>query len=91
MYALVMMVRCSVTLFQISTVVTTDRALSQWLDLGNQSQACITIPETCGAQGGTISAWIKLRECTHGAGIVSSKTQPQTSFSIYCDTSVILV
>ena len=52
--------------FQINTVVRTDHTMQQWLDLGNQSQACITVPETCGTQGGTISVWIKPLDCQSG-------------------------
>ena len=56
--------------------------MSQWLDLGNQSQACITIPESCGMGGGTISAWVK-RDGNHAeGGVISSMTQVQTSFTI---------
>ena len=61
--------------FQINTVVKTDRDLGQWLDLGNQSQACITIPETCGSQGGTISAWIKPIESNQKGGIIIKDRQ----------------
>ena len=56
--------------------------MSQWLDLGNQSQACITIPESCGMGGGTVSAWVK-RDGNHAeGGVISSMTQVQTSFTI---------
>ena len=80
-------VRKRVLFFQNSKVVVTDRTESQWLDLGNQSQACITIPESCGTQGGTISAWIKLGECITVGGIISSFTQTQSGFSFYCKNS----
>ena len=70
--------------FQHNTVVKTDLGLQQWLDLGNQSQACITIPETCGAQGGTISAWVKPLDCGSGGGIISSFLGVMSSFSILC-------
>ena len=76
--------------FQMNTVVTTDRSLQQWLDLGNQSQACITIPESCGAQGGSISVWFKLGDSNTEGAIISSMTQPQTSFSFYFYTDRIL-
>ena len=63
-------------------MVKTDRTRSQWLDLGNQSRACITIPEPCGAHGGTVSAWVK-RDGNHAeGGVISSMTQVQTSFTI---------
>ena len=63
-------------------MVKTDRTMSQWLDLGNQSQACITIPESCGTQGGTVSAWVKRDGNLAEGRVISSMTQVQTSFTI---------
>ena len=82
-----LLIFCWCELFQINTVVKTNRDLQQWLNLGDQSQACITIPESCGNQGGTVSAWVKRGDCISQGGIISSLIQPQTSFSIYCDDS----
>ena len=62
--------------------------MQQWMELGNQSQACITIPESCGAQGGTISVWVKIVECPTGDGgsaaIITSFLPVQTGFTLQC-------
>ena len=72
------------TLFQTNTVVRTDHTLQQYLELGNQSQACITIPESCGTQGGTISVWVKPLGCPDGGGIISSQDTSQSAVIIAC-------
>ena len=59
--------------------------LEQWLDLRNQSQACMTVPETCGTQGGTLSLWFKVLDYQpHGAIIGNNFSEPKTSVSITC-------
>ena len=68
-------------------MVKTDRGMSQWLDLGNQSKACITIPESCGARGGTLSAWVKRGGNHAEGGVISSMTGVQTSFTIVSDNN----
>ena len=67
----------------MSTVEKTDRSLEQWLDLGDQSKACITIPESCGAQGETVSSWVKLAESNTDGAMISSMKQDGTSFSFF--------
>ena len=62
-------------------MVKTDLALQQWMDLGNLSQACITVPESCGTNGGTVAAWIRVLECEDDGGIVTSFTGTFSSFS----------
>ena len=32
----------------------------QWVDLGIHPEACITIPESCGAAGGSLTFWTKI-------------------------------
>ena len=65
-------------------------ALEQWLDLGNQSQACVTIPETCGTQGGTLSVWFKVIDYQpHSAIIGNIFDVPKTSVSITCSQSTL--
>ena len=58
--------------------------MQQYLELGDQSQACITIPESCGAQGGAISVWVKLIGCQNGGGIISSQDPSQSAVIIAC-------
>ena len=36
------------------------RSRQQWIDLGVHHGACMIDPETCGANGGAISMWMKL-------------------------------
>ena len=70
----------------MNTVVRTDRTMQQYLELGNQSQVCITIPDSCGTQGGTVSVWVKPLDCdADGGGIVTSQSQYQSSFIIACN------
>ena len=67
----------------------TDLALSQSLELGNLSQACITIPESCGTQGGTVGLWAKVIDCQYQGGIINSFNLERTSFSILCTSSTL--
>ena len=75
--------------FQTSRTVKTDMTLTQSLELGNLSIACITIPESCGTQGGTVGVWVKVIDCQHQGGIITSLHYPQTSFSILCTSSTL--
>ena len=50
--------------------LTLDHTKKQWVDLGIHTEACMTRPETCGAAGGAISVWVKIRDC-HGQGELS--------------------
>ena len=34
---------------------------------------CMTLPDTCGPDGGSLSAWIKIIDCPHNSGFFSSK------------------
>ena len=60
-----------------------------WVDLGNLTVACLTVPDTCGPDGATFSAWIKLdmNNCPHNAGIISSYSSYKTAFTIDCQGS----
>ena len=58
---------------QVNNAISTDYAQKQWVNLGNLSIACLTIPETCGSAGGALSAWIKIGDTDYpSGGIVSS-------------------
>ena len=56
---------------------------SQWVDLGIQTEACMTWPETCGAAGGAISVFVNVIECPGLTGIISSYAQ-NTSSQVMC-------
>ena len=65
-----------------------NRTQRQWVDLGFQTEACMTRPETCDAAGGTISLWVNAIECPEYAGIVSSYAG-NTSSMVICAHSEI--
>ena len=59
--------------------------MQHWMGLGSQSQACITVPETCGSQGGSMSVWFKVIDYQpHSAIIGNIFDVPKTSVSITC-------
>ena len=53
--------------------VSTSVSLSQWVDLGIQTEACMTQPKTCGAAGGAVSFWVRLLDCPGLAGIITTR------------------
>ena len=61
-----------------------DHTKKQWVDLGINTEACMTRPETCGAAGGAISVWINLIDCMLG-GIISSLVHGSSGSVIACD------
>ena len=61
----------------------------QWINLGDQSAACITVPDTCGPEGAAVSFWVKVIHCKDGDGIISAIQDGQAGFAVYCfDTQV---
>ena len=70
----------------------TNPALNQWLDLGVLSEACITVPDTCGPEGAAVSVWVKIHSCEDGDGILSSlksASSRTTGFMFYCDAGYV--
>ena len=59
-------------MFKVNKALKTDRARSQWIDLGDLSAACITRPDTCGQEGAAVSFWLNLIECKEGGGVIST-------------------
>ena len=45
--------------------VMTSRMENQHVDLGNLSEACITVPQTCRPEGAAVAMWLKVIECTY--------------------------
>ena len=74
---------------QKNKAVKTALASSQYLELGDLSVTCITVPESCGAQGATISVWIKVMDCQDYAGIVTTFNVAKTNFNIGCSPTVL--
>ena len=62
------------------------RALSHWVDLGNVSgYSCFSLPETCGPNGASLTAWIKIIDCPTGSGFITSKEAgAKTGFYTNC-------
>ena len=46
--------------YQVNNALTLDQTRKQWVDLGIHTEACMTRPETCGAEGGAISVWVNV-------------------------------
>ena len=71
--------------FKINSAVSTNISLNQWIDLGIHTEACMTRPETCGAAGGAFSVWLRLVDCPHGAGIITTIDDlNKTGFRLWC-------
>ena len=68
--------------------VSTNISRSQWVDLGIHPEACMTLPETCGASGGAVSFWMKLVDCHDFGGIISSLTLNETGLRVYCNNNM---
>ena len=71
------------TYYQVNKALTLDATKQQWIDLGINTDVCMTRPDTCGAAGGAISLWLNVNDCPFG-GIVSSDFHPSTTSAIYC-------
>ena len=67
----------------MNSAVATNRTKKQWIGLGVHTEACLTRPETCGAAGGAISLWLRLKDCPDWSGIISTQ-ETGTGFIIYC-------
>ena len=55
-----------------------DAKRKQWLDLGIQTEACLTQLDTCGSTGGALSMWIKLGSSSY-TGIITTKQNNEAS------------
>ena len=65
--------KCETNFIQVNNAISTDNTHKQWVNLGNLSIACLTVPETCGSTGGALSAWIKIGDVDYSqSGIISS-------------------
>ena len=51
----------------------TNSSLNQWVELLDLSDTCLIRPETCGAEGASLTAWIKVFEIDYNNVIISSK------------------
>ena len=55
---------------QLNQAVQTNNAMSQWVDLGVVTDACMTRPDTC-TNGATMTIYIKDDDC-NSPGVLSS-------------------
>ena len=55
--------------------VVTDHTQQRWVNLGDLSAACITIPDSCGPEGAAIAFWVKLIETPSSGGVVFLTSQ----------------
>ncbi len=72
--------------FQVNNSVMTNGGRA-WVDLGLVTDACITIPETCGPDGGALALWVYIYDChwsSSNEGLISSEKYLHTGFLIYC-------
>ena len=74
-------------LFQVGNAIKTDKGLYQYVDLGDLSAACITIPDTRGPEGGSMSLWFKVEPCDGNMGLISSQATFCTGFSLSCNSN----
>ena len=69
-------------MFQINSAVSLN--VGQWIDLGVHYEACMTDPQTCGAEGGAeggaISIWLRLHS-DHDGGFLTTRNKDGTSIS----------
>ena len=74
-----------VNYFQINYAVSTNRSQRQWVDLGIYPEACMTLPETCGAAGGAVSMWLKIIDCEQDGAMLSTRdAETRIGFHAIC-------
>ena len=76
----------SQTKFQINSAISTDRAQSEWVNLGVHLEICMTHPESCGAAGGAISVWFRIVACSLAGAVVTTVSNSTAGYHIYCDS-----
>ena len=74
---------------QVNNAIVTNSSQKQWVDLGSMSDACITLPDTCGPEGAAVAVWVKIYECANSNGFLSSLKSGKTGFMFFCFTASI--
>ena len=65
--------------------VSTDQSREQWIDLGIHTEACMTTM-TCGAHGGAVSMWLRVRQCDNNNGILTTlQFESTTGLIVRCE------
>ena len=55
--------------------VAVDLYQRQWIEVNGAAASCLSNVEMCGPEGATLAVWIKINECPHLSGIISSWRQ----------------
>ena len=69
---------------KVNNALAMNQTRNQWIDLGVHPEACMTIPETCCAAGGAISFWLRIINCSHHGGILTT-IHEVSGFRIFCE------
>ena len=67
----------------VNNAISTDSTQRQWVNLGNLSIACLTVPDTCGSAGGALSAWIKIGDTDFPTGGIISLFAYSEGFQVF--------
>ena len=70
-------------LSRFNNAISTDSTQRQWVNLGNLSIACLTIPGTCGSADGALSAWIKIGATDFPTGGIISSYDFSEGFQVF--------
>ena len=72
--------------------VSTNRSRFQHIDLGIHTEACMTVPGTCGTSGGAISLWYRMTECSSlGAIVKTFQGSHSGGTSIHCEGQQVML
>ncbi len=73
--------------FQKNLGVETNSFYDEYVELGDLSAGCLSLPDSCGSEGGSLSVWIYLNYCGT-AGVLTSinYATPTTGVQIKCNT-----
>ena len=67
----------------MNKAVSTD-GVDDWVDLGFVTDACITLPETCGPEGAALAFWFnEPTNQTDWAGLITSGTRFESGIQVF--------
>ena len=69
---------------EVNNALAVNQTRNQWIDLGVHPEACMTIPDTCCAAGGAITFWLRIINCSHHGGILTTINEI-SGFRIFCE------
>ena len=69
--------------------VVSNQPQQQWVSLGDLSEACITVPDTCGPEGAAVAFWVKLIDIpSKGGRVFLTSRQGYTSTGFYFRSTI---